>query len=51
MALAQSTGLRPGSTMTAGPNLRRSVRPAAYDMATIGSRVRPLARSLTQSES
>ena len=37
--------------MTAGPNLRRWVRPAANAIATIGSSVAAVARSLTQSES
>ena len=51
MVLANSTGLRPGSTITLGPNLSRVVRAAAKVMATTGSSDGPPARSATHSES
>ena len=51
MALASSTGLRPGSTITLAPTFSLRVRAAAQVMATMGSRVGELARSDTHSES
>ena len=50
-SLASSTGLRPGTTSTLGPNFRRRVRPAAAAIEVRGPKVGPLTRSENHSES
>ena len=43
--------MRPGSTITLAPSFMRAVRAAMNVIATMGSRVGALTRSVTQSES